>query len=85
MTTMTKYTDAITVEQAYLAEYEYLLRRWEYMPERSIANELSDMSLLQDGGSADPACRGEFIEALDFVLNAEAEFGRYERADLRIG
>ena len=85
MTTMTEYTDTMTVEQAYLAAYEYLLRRWEYLPERSIADELSDMGLLQDGGSADPACRDEFIEALDFVLNAEAEFGRYDRADLRIG
>ncbi|MEL6788608.1 MAG: hypothetical protein AAFO76_14675 [Cyanobacteria bacterium J06607_15] len=76
--------EKITVEQAYLAAYEYLLRRWEYMPERLIADELSDMSLLEDGGSADPACKSEFAEALRFVLDAEAESGRYARADLKL-
>ena len=82
---MTKYSDKITVEQAYLAAYEYLLRRWEHLPERLIADELSDISLLNDGGSADPACKHEFIEALRAVLDAEAELGRYTRADLKLG
>lgn len=81
---MTEYADKITVEQAYLATYEYLLRRWEYMPERLIADELSDMSLLDDGGSADPACKREFVEALRAVLDAEAESGRYTRADQQL-
>ena len=82
---MTKYSDKITVEQAYLAACEYLLRRWEHLPERLIADERSDMSLLNDGGSADPACKHEFIEALRAVLDAEAELGRYTRADLKLG
>ncbi|NEZ58150.1 hypothetical protein DXZ20_21380 [Leptolyngbyaceae cyanobacterium CCMR0081] len=81
---MTEYLDKITVEQAYLAAYEYLLRRWEYMPERLIADELSGMSLLDDGGSADPACKSEFFEALRAVLDAEAKSRRYTRADLKL-
>jgi hypothetical protein len=55
------------------------------LPERLIAEELSDMSLLSDGGSADPACKIEFIEALDAVIDAEAKSGRYTRADLKLG
>ena len=78
---MTEYSGKITVEQADLAMYEYLLRRWEYMPQRLIADELSDMSLLNDGGNADPACQGEFLGALHAVLEAEAKSGRYTRAD----
>ncbi|NEQ46733.1 MAG: hypothetical protein F6K00_25570 [Leptolyngbya sp. SIOISBB] len=81
---MTEDSDKITVEQAYSAAYEYLLRRWEHMPERLIADELSDMSLLDDGGSADPACKREFVEALRAVLDAEAESGRYTRADQQL-
>ena len=82
---MTEYSDKITVEQAYLAAYEYLLRRCEYMPERLIVDELGDMSLLEDGGSADPACKSEFIEALCFVLDAETQSEGYTRANLKIG
>lgn len=81
---MTEYSGKITIEQAYLAAYEYLLRRWEYMPERLIADELSDMSLLPDGGSADPACKNEFVEALRTVLDTEAKSGRYSRADQQL-
>ncbi|KAI9133029.1 hypothetical protein [Acaryochloris sp. CCMEE 5410] len=81
---MTEYSDEITVEQAYLAAYEYLLRRWKYLPERLIADELSDMSLLDDGGSVDPACKREFVEALRAVLDAELESGRYTRADQQL-
>ncbi len=81
---MTKDSDKITIEHAYLAAYEYLLRRWEYMPERLIADELSDMSLLNDGSSSDPACKSEFVEALRAVLDAEAKSGRYSRADQQL-
>lgn len=81
---MTEDSDKITIEQAYLAAYEYLLRRWKNMPERLIADELSDMSLLDDGYSADPACKHEFVEALRAVLDAEAKSEGYRRADQQL-
>lgn len=81
---MAEYSSKITIEQAYLAAYEYLFRRWEDMPEWLIAEELSDMSLLPGGGSADPACKNEFIEALRTVLDPEAKSGRYSRADQQL-
>ena len=79
------WSDAVTAEQAYLAAFEYLQRRLEYMPERLIVSELSDMALLADGGSADPASKGEFLAALQFVLDEEAKSSRYTRADQRLG
>ena len=82
---MRKWTDKVTVEQAYLTTFEYLLRRWEYYPSRTVSDELSDMALLPDGDSADPAMRPEFLEALQAVLDAEAESGRYSRADQKLG
>ncbi|KAI9131317.1 hypothetical protein [Acaryochloris sp. CCMEE 5410] len=81
---MTEDSDKITIEQAYLAAYEYLLRRWKYIPERLIADELSDMSLLDDGCSADPACKHEFVEALHAVLDAEDTPEGYRRADQQL-
>ncbi len=81
---MTEYSDGSAVNHAYLAAYEYLLRRWKHMPERSIADELSDMSLLEDGNSADPSCRREFTKAFQAVLETEAKFGRYTRADQQL-
>ncbi|MFG6102237.1 hypothetical protein U2F10_08300 [Leptothoe sp. EHU-05/26/07-4] len=48
------------------------------------ADELGDMSLLDDGGSTDPACKREFVEALRAILDAEAESGRYTRPDQQL-
>ncbi|WP_299487662.1 hypothetical protein [Acaryochloris sp. IP29b_bin.137] len=81
---MLKYKDKISIEQAYLAAYEYLLRRWESTPEHRIADELSDMSLLADGDSADPACKSEFLVAVNAVLIAQSQTGGYTRAAHRI-
>lgn len=81
---MVNYTDQITIEQAYLAAYEYLLRRWESTPEHRIADELSDMSLLADGDSADPACKSEFMQAVNAVLIAQSHPGGCTRARQRV-
>jgi hypothetical protein len=84
MTTNPDQPEQVTAEQAYLAAYEYLLRRWEKLPDRLLASELSDMALTADGGSADPACMTEFRAALQAVLADEAASGRYTRADQRL-
>ena len=81
---MVNYTDKISIEQAYLAAYEYLLHRWESTPEHRIADELSDMSLLADGASADPACRSEFLQAVNAVLIAQSQPDGYTRARQRL-
>ena len=81
---MLEYSDKITIEQAYLAAYEYLMRRWEYLPSQTVADELSDMSLLEDGNSADPACKNEFLKSLQAVLEHERKTGKYTRANLKL-
>jgi len=59
--------EMLTEDEAYLAMYTYLERRWNITKSPDLANCLSDMSLLPGGSSADPAIRREWLEAVRLV------------------
>lgn len=58
----------LTSEQAYRAMQLFLERHWARTPERTVADLLSELQLLEDGGSADPAALAEWRDCLERVL-----------------
>ena len=59
--------ELLTEDEAYLAMFAYLEYRWNIIKSPDLANCLSDMSLLADGSSADPAIKHEWREAIKLV------------------
>lgn len=59
----------LTDEQAYAAMFYFLERYWEREKSDEIAMLLGGMSILQDGGTADPAYLQDWNEAVEFALN----------------
>ena len=59
--------DMLTEDEAYLAMFAYLEYRWNIIKSPDIGNCLSDMSLLPDGSSADPAIKDEWRKAVELV------------------
>ena len=62
----------MTDDEAYAAMFYFLEQYWEQVKGADdngiLAGLLSDMSLLQDGTTADPAARQNWNEAVDFAL-----------------
>jgi hypothetical protein len=75
----------LTPRQAYLVMFEFLRQRYERGPTDEIGGLLGDLSLLPDGGPADPALVGDFEQAVATVLAAEAVPDGYREADLKLG
>ncbi|WP_299408346.1 hypothetical protein [Acaryochloris sp. IP29b_bin.148] len=80
---MANLDDKVTVREAYLAMFEYLRCYYEHGKSDEIGGMLGDLSLLQDGESADPAVMSDFLLAMETVLQAEGE-GGYNAADLKL-
>ncbi len=59
----------LSSEQAYLAMYAYLDAYYERGKSSEIGGMLGDMSFLEDGGTADPACMRDWNEAVEKVMN----------------
>jgi hypothetical protein len=70
--------------QAYLAMFEFLRRHYERGPTDEIGGLLGGLSLLADGGTADPAVWPDWEEAVASVLAAEGSGQGYSEADLRL-
>ena len=77
---MASLDDKVTVREAYLAMFEYLRSYYERGNSDEIGGMLGGLSLLQNGGSADPAAISVSMET---VLRAE-EGGGYHGADLKL-
>jgi hypothetical protein len=75
--------DQITVKQAYLSMFEYLSRYYDRGLSDEIGIMLGGLSLLQDGGSADPAAWEDFLESASAVAEAEIS-GGYDAVRLRL-
>ena len=75
--------DVIPLRQAYLAMFEFLLRHWERGP-ADVAFVLSQLQLLSDQGSADPATMIDWLDAVNTLKRAEATSGGYRAADVRL-
>jgi len=63
----------LTKKEAYLAMYSFLENEYEMTKSDDIAGLLSDMSLLQDGGTADPAAMHAWEEAIKKVKAGETD------------
>ena len=61
----------LTETEAYLAMYSFLEEYYKLTNSDEIGGLLGSMSLLQDGGSADPEILGEWKEAVDRVLKGK--------------
>jgi len=74
----------LSSRQAYLAMFEFLRRHYERGPTDEIGGLLGSLSLLPDGGTADPAAWPDWEEAVASVLAAEQPGQGYSEADLRL-
>jgi len=63
----------LTEDEAYLAMFAYLEYRWNITKSPDIGNCLSEMSLLPDGNSADPAIKSEWHEAVERVRSGQVD------------
>jgi len=75
------FDDTIPLRQAYLAMFEFLHRHWERGP-IDVAFVLSQLPLLSDRSSADPATMIDWMDAVKAVKHAEATPGGYRNADM---
>jgi len=60
-------SDKITIREAYAAMYCYLQRYYELTGADELGVLLGSMSLLPDGGSADPAAWSDWVKAVEEV------------------
>ena len=63
----------LTKKEAYLAMYSFLEREYEMSKSGVIGSLLGNMSLRQDGGTADPAAWSDWEEAIDRVKAGEVD------------
>ncbi|MBN6149244.1 hypothetical protein JR065_02725 [Xanthomonas sp. AmX2] len=61
----------ITVEQAYMAMFEYWLEVYKRTNSDEIGTVLSELSILEDGSSADPAAINDWLQVIDRVVKGE--------------
>lgn len=80
---MAEFDQAVTVRQAYMAMIEYLAKYYERGHSDEIGGMLGGLSLLKDGGSADPAALQDFLRAVDVVVEADA-IGGYSGGDFAL-
>ena len=63
----------LTEEEAYLAMFAFLESRWNITNSPDIGNCLSDMSLLADGTSADPAVKDDWLKAVELATSGKVD------------
>ncbi len=74
----------LTPRQAYLTMFEFLRRHYERGEMDVIGGLLGGLSLLPDGGSADPAQLLDWEQAVQTVMTAESQPGGYHGADFAL-
>ena len=63
----------LTVEQAYLAMFDYFRVLYLRTHSDEIGALLGDMSLLSDGGTADPAAWGDWMLSVQRAIDNEVD------------
>jgi len=71
----------LSSREAYLAMFEFLRHHDERGPTDVIGGLLGSLSLLPDGGTADPAAWLDWQKAVETVLSAERSGRGYDEAD----
>jgi len=64
---------SLTDEEAYLAMFAFIEKRYQLTSSNDLASFLSDMSLLFSGGTADPALQGDWEEAVELALAGKVD------------
>ena len=59
--------DSLTTEEAYLAMFAFIEKRYRLTSSDDLASFLSDMSLMFSGGTADPALQDDWEEAVSLA------------------
>ncbi|MBB5866522.1 hypothetical protein [Xanthomonas sp. 3058] len=65
--------ELITIKQAYIAMFEYWVRVYERTGSGEIGSALSELSLLEDGSSADPAALEDWLEVVQKVVTGRGD------------
>ena len=65
--------DTLTKEEAYLAMFAFIEKRWRLTSSEDLASFLSDMSLMFSGGTADPALYEDWEEAIDLAREGKVD------------
>jgi len=68
---MTEQRLRLTIDQAYAAMYRFLEHEYEMTGSDEIGGLLSSLSLLEEGGTADPATWNDWLQAINIVLNGD--------------
>ncbi|HNP36030.1 MAG TPA: hypothetical protein PKK10_09275 [Woeseiaceae bacterium] len=63
----------LSEDEAYLAMFAFIEKRYRLTASDDLASFLSDMSLLFDGGTADPALQGDWKEALELARDGKVD------------
>ncbi|USJ02324.1 hypothetical protein MUG10_09615 [Xanthomonas prunicola] len=63
----------ITVKQAYVAMFEYWAGVYKRTGSGEIGSALSELSLLEDGSSADPAAIEDWLEIVEKVVRGDGD------------
>jgi hypothetical protein len=66
-------SDKVTVADAYLAMFRMLSDRYDMTKSDDIGNLLGDLSLMGDGGSADPAAIGDWKKYVDLATSGKVD------------
>lgn len=65
--------EKLTCEEAYIAMYRYLENLYELTDSDDLAGFLGDMSILPDGGTADPAAWEDWLDAIKKARGASLD------------
>lgn len=57
--------DSVTLKEAYLAMYEFLVELYQRTQSDELGSLLGDLSLLPDGTTADPAAWGDWLRCIE--------------------
>lgn len=68
-----KFMDSLTIEEAYLAMFAFIEKRYRLTSSDDLAVLLSDMSLNFPGGTADPALQDDWEEAVELVRSGKVD------------
>lgn len=80
---MSELDELVSKRVAYFAMFEYLKRYFERGASDEVGGMLGGLSLLPDGGSADPAALEDFSSCIEAVMTAESK-GGYADCSMRI-
>ncbi|MBL1437741.1 MAG: hypothetical protein COB08_016245 [Rhodobacteraceae bacterium] len=67
--------DTLTVEQAFLAMFDYLELHFKRFGPGEIGTVLGELSLLPDGGTCDPAAWGDWMKSVQKAKSGDVDAG----------